>query len=79
MYDAGKVLCSINQPINIEAYNNYFNPPETTEPAPETTEPAPETTEPGASTPTGDSALVFAAIAMVSLVGVAVIAKKKEN
>jgi len=53
--------------------------PETTEPAPETTEPAPETTEPGSSTPTGDSALIFVAIAIISLIGVAVIAKRREN
>jgi hypothetical protein len=43
------------------------------------TEPAPETTEPGTSTPTGDSALVFAAIAAVATLGVAVVAKKREN
>ena len=53
--------------------------PETTEPAPETTEPAPETTEPGSSTPTGDSALIFAVIAVISVLGVAVVAKKREN
>jgi hypothetical protein len=47
--------------------------------APETTEPAPETTEPGTSTPTGDSAIVFAAIAAVATLGVAVVAKKREN
>ncbi len=76
-YNEGKVLATLNQPISVEGYNNYFNPPETTEPAPETT--APETTEPGSSTPTGDSALLFAAIAMISLVGVAVIAKRREN
>ena len=53
--------------------------PETTEPAPETTEPAPETTEPGSSTPTGDSAVIFAVIAVISVLGVAVVAKKREN
>ena len=79
VYDAGKQLVTLNQPFNVEGYNNYFNPPETTEPAPETTAPAPETTEPGTSTPTGDSAFVFAAIAMISLAGVAVIAKRREN
>ena len=47
--------------------------------APDTTEPAPDTTEPGTSTPTGDSALVFAVIAAVSVLGVAVVAKKREN
>ena len=40
---------------------------------------APDTTEPGTSTPTGDSALVFAAIAAISVLGVAVVAKKREN
>ena len=54
-------------------------PPETTEPAPETTEPAPETTEPGSSTPTGDSAAIFAAVAVISILGVAVVAKRREN
>jgi len=53
--------------------------PETTEPAPETTEPAPETTEPGSSTETGDSFVIFAAIALVSIAAVAVVAKKREN
>ena len=84
VYDADKQLVTINQPFTAEGYNNYFNPPVETEPAPETTEPAPETTapettEPGTSTPTGDSAFVFAAIAMISLAGVAVIAKRREN
>ena len=49
------------------------------EKAPDTTEPAPDTTEPGTSTPTGDSALVFAAIAAISVLGVAVVAKRREN
>ncbi len=53
--------------------------PETTEPAPETTEPAPETTEPPVSGETGDSALIFAVIAILSVAAVAVVAKKKEN
>ena len=43
------------------------------------TEPAPETTEPGSSTPTGDSFVVFAGIAAVAVIGVAVVAKKREN
>lgn len=72
VYDEGKQLATINQPFTAEGYNNFFNPPETTEPAPETT--APEV-----STDTGDSSLVFAAIAIISLVGVAVIAKRREN
>ncbi len=71
-YNEGKVLATFNQPFTVEGYNNYLNPPATTEPAPETTEPvAPPTT--------GDSTLIFAAIAIISLVGVAVIAKRKEN
>ena len=53
--------------------------PVITEPAPETTEPAPDTTAPDASGDTGDSALVFAVIAAVSVLGVAVVAKKREN
>ena len=48
---------------------NYVPPVETT----------PDTTEPGTSTPTGDSAIVFAVIAAVSVLGVAVVAKKREN
>ena len=46
---------------------------------PEKAPEAPETTEPGTSTPTGDSAIVFAAIAAVAVLGVAVVAKKREN
>lgn len=79
LYDAAKQLVTVNQPFDAEGYNNYFNPPETTEPAPETTEPAPETTEPVVGPTTGDSALVFAAIAIISLIGVAVVAKRREN
>ena len=60
-------------------YGNPVKEPETTEPAPETTEPAPETTEPGTSTETGDSFVTFAAIAAISVLGVAVVAKKREN
>ena len=65
VYDEGKQLATINQPFDAEGYNNYFNPPAETEPA----EPV----------PTGDSALVFAAIAIISLVGVATVAKRREN
>ena len=43
------------------------------------TEPAPETTEPGSSSDTGDSFAIFAVIAAVSVLGVAVVAKKREN
>ncbi len=72
VYDEGKQLATINQPFDAEGYNNFFNPPETTEPAPEVTKPADPV-------PTGDSSLVFAAIAIISLCGVAVIAKRREN
>ena len=72
VYDAGMQLATINQPFTAEGYNNYFNPPETTEPAPETTEPV-------APPVTGDSALVFAAIAVISVVGVAAVAKRRED
>ena len=51
----------------------------TTEPAPETTEPAPETTEPGSSSNTGDSFVIFAVIAAIAVLGVAVVAKRREN
>ena len=57
-----------------------FAQPEVTEPvAPETTEPAPETTEPPVSGETGDSAFVFVMIGVIALVGVAVVAKRREN
>ena len=72
LYNEGKILATFNQPFTVEGYNNYLNPPETTEPAPETTKPA----EP---VPTGDSTLVFAAIAIISLIGVATVAKRREN
>ena len=49
---------------------NYVPPVETT---------APETTEPAESGKTGDSSLIFAAIAVIALAGVAVVAKRKEN
>ncbi|MBQ2242071.1 MAG: hypothetical protein II319_08025 [Clostridia bacterium] len=70
VYDAGKQLVTLNQPFDAEGYNNYFNPPAETEP---------ETTKPAEPVPTGDSSLVFAAIAIISLVGVATIAKRREN
>lgn len=50
--------------------------PEVTEP--EVTEPAPETTQPEVPK-TGDSSLVFAAIAVISVLGVAAVAKRREN
>ena len=59
--------------------------PETTEPAPETTEPAPETTvapettKPADPVPTGDSALIFVVIAIISVASIAVVAKRREN
>lgn len=51
--------------------------PEVTEP--EVTEPAPEDTKPADPVPTGDSALVFAVIALISIAAVAVVAKRREN
>ncbi len=47
-------------------------------PEPEVTDP-PVTTAPDATEPTGDSAVIFAAIALISVLGVAVVAKKREN
>ncbi len=43
------------------------------------TEPAPEDTKPADPVPTGDSALVFAVVAVIALAGVAVVAKRREN
>jgi hypothetical protein len=40
---------------------------------------APDTTEPDASTPTGDSFVLFASIALLSVIGVAFVAKRREN
>ena len=70
VYDANKQLATINQPFTAEGYNNFFNPPAETEP---------ETTEPVAPPTTGDSSLVIIAIAAISVIGVAVIAKRREN
>ena len=56
-------------------YGNPVKEEETT--APETT--APETTEPGASEDTGDSAIIFALLAIISIAGIAVVSKKREN
>ena len=67
VYDEGKQLATINQPFDAEGYNNYFNPP------------APETTEPETPPTTGDSTLVFAVIAVISVFGVAIVAKRREN
>ncbi len=56
--------------------------PEVTEPVvtePVVTEPTPDTTEPGSSSETGDSFVIFAVIAAISVLGVAVVAKKREN
>ncbi len=72
VYEAGSQLVTLNQAFDAEGYNNFFNPPAETEPAPETTQPA----EP---VPTGDSSIVFAVIAIISLVGVATVAKRREN
>mgnify|MGYP003306571286 CR=1 FL=1 len=43
---------------------------------PEVTEP--ETTEPEVSEKTGDSSVIFAVIAVISILGVAVVAKRRE-
>ena len=91
-YEEGKVFVTVNQPLSLESYNALMNPapettaPETTEPAPETTEPAPETTvaapettEPAQGPTTGDSALVIFVLAVISVISVAIVAKKREN
>ena len=91
-YEEGKVFVTINQPLSLDSYNALMNPapettaPETTEPAPETTEPAPETTvaapettEPATPPTTGDSALVIFVLAVISVISVAIVAKKREN
>ncbi|MBO5969580.1 MAG: hypothetical protein J6S14_13895 [Clostridia bacterium] len=70
VYEAGKQLVTVNQPFTAEGYNNFFNPPAVTEP---------EVTEPVTPPTTGDSSLVFAAIAIISLIGVATVAKRREN
>jgi hypothetical protein len=59
----------------------FAEPTPITPPAPETTEPEttePETTEPGSSSDTGDSALIFAIIAVISVAGVALVARRRE-
>ena len=76
VYEAGKQLVTLNQPFTPEGYNNYFNPPVETEP--ETTA-APETTAPSEGPETGDTAFVYLAIAAISIVGVAVVSKRREN
>ena len=48
---------------------NYVPPVET----------EPEVTEPAEPVPTGDSALIFAVVAIISVLGVATIAKRREN
>ncbi len=48
-------------------------------PAPEVTEPTPETTEPVAPPTTGDSVFVFVLLAALSILGIAVVSKRKEN
>ena len=90
-YDAGKVFVTVNQPLSLDSYNALMNPapettaPETTEAAPETTEAAPETTDapettkPAEPVPTGDTALLFVVIAIISVASIAVVAKRREN
>ena len=76
-YDAGKVFVTVNQPLSLESYNALMNPaPETEAPA---TEPAPETTEPVTPPTTGDSAIFFAVISVIAIVGVAAVSKRKDN
>ena len=55
----------------------YVRIVETTTPEPETTKP--EETKPADPVPTGDSALIFAVVAVISILGVAVVAKRREN
>jgi hypothetical protein len=49
-------------------YGNPVKEPETT-----------ETTEPAEPVPTGDSSIIFAVVALISLLGIATIAKRREN
>ena len=50
------------------------------EPAePEVTEPAPETTEPVAPPTTGDSTFIFVLLASLSILGIVIVSKRKEN
>ncbi len=56
-------------------YTNPVKEPETT--LPEVTEP--EITDPGQAPAGGDSAFLFIAVALVSVIGVAIVAKKREN
>jgi hypothetical protein len=51
-------------------YGNPVKEPETTEP---------EETKPAEPVPTGDSAIIFAVVAIISLLGVATVAKRREN
>ncbi|MBQ8258752.1 MAG: hypothetical protein IJY97_04235 [Clostridia bacterium] len=51
-------------------YGNPVKEPETTEP---------EETKPAEPVPTGDSALIFAVVALISVLGIAIVAKRREN
>ena len=68
-----KALASLD--ITIKAAPETTEATETT--LPETT--APETTAPEYSSATGDSFVIFAVIAVISVLGVAVVAKRREN
>ena len=86
--DKGNVLNSVvvgadgsfTNPTPVVEEETTAAPEETTSaPVEDTTAAAPETTEPPVSGETGDTAVIFAAIAIIALAGVAVVAKKKEN
>ncbi len=76
--DKAPVLTPAEDGSNVvekKADGTYGNPVKEAE----TTEPAPETTEPGSSSNTGDSFIIFAVIAAIAVLGVAVVAKRREN
>lgn len=70
VYNEGLQLATVNQPFTAEGYNNYFNPPEVTEP---------EVTDPVPPAETGDSVAIFAVVAIISVFGIAIVAKRREN
>ena len=76
--DAAPVLGDENV-VYVAADGSYTNTDPSTVQPEDTTAPAPETTEPGASEDTGDSAIIFAVLAVIAVAGVALVAKKREN